>query len=928
MAFDLDTAKPVGEEAPKKSGFNLSTAKPVTETGGGAALVTPKQRSTPSSPETKEVTSGERMKRIAETGAMGVPLGVAAPYLTMAAGAGLAGFPATAPLGIGLMEAGGMMRAAGPVAGAVTGLLSGLGEEAAGQYAQAKKYPKWAEETLRVAGGGVTPELKNIIGYGLSKAVSSLGGPTKTEITQAKNALFTDLGINEKELSPTQRQYIEQVFNEIRGGAKSTKPAEALYSSLEMGTKQLVDQHAAQASALELQAQELIKTAQQSAQMRSSAAQSRVDKIASEFENNAKKFEDVARQRADNIEKTAKEKAAQIRSYASKESPSIRALHEMDAQQMLDRGRQEANKVLQESRQKIADLRARAGRTASTTEKRTTEAAKGLAEIGAAQTPTKVGTDIRESVTPIFEKLKKVRAENAEKNKGEAFTFAKMKEQKGEMPKDTNSFKEVMASLQQLITNTSLPDIKVPLIKIRDALDPVKVLDGVTVGTPVKFESLEQIRRFLKDRAYGLPAEGYDAIGQQQAGALADDVERIMKEFSPGIEKFLEQYKADSEPLRIFKTKLGEALVGKEEFDMARFSTDPALLAGKFFRSETGVKDLITLLGENAGQAEGIARAYVADKLRGASGKQVKDFVDKTARDWIDTFPSLKQQLNTTAENMIRAEKFGGAREKVGSKLRQEAGKVEAAIPVTTGRILSQAEKDAAAIRDFGMTQQQAFEKGQLDLARQIEEAGRTEAQAVSGEAAKAISPQAQAVSKQQADILKQAKTAGEQEVSEAQKAAGALTTQAAGLTAEAQKIQQEIIGKKFTKERVQQIILSGDRNLWTQISPLINQDPAARGAVKDAVRQVLADIGPGAPRSTLAVFDNRILPAMEATGLMKPTELASLKAELDRVRRVTDPTTQQSMMQRILRMTVNSVTGEAARGAAVITDPFNAYRK
>ena len=120
------------------------------------------------------------------------------------------------------------------------------------------------------------------------------------------------------------------------------------------------------------------------------------------------------------------------------------------------------------------------------------------------------------------------------------------------------------------LTNVSIDEVKGQLNKVRRALDPTEEVDGVVIGRPISFEALENLRRFLRDRSYGLPAEGFDAIGQQQAGKLADAVEKIQREFSPGIEKFLTQYRKDSEPLNAFRTKLGESIVGKEEFDMGR----------------------------------------------------------------------------------------------------------------------------------------------------------------------------------------------------------------------------------------------------------------------------------------------------------------------------------------------------------------------
>ena len=931
----IDSAPPLPVEA-KKDDSLPPLPKGATIGAEGAAFgVYPKQRSTPSSEETKRVTSGERLKRIAETSMMGVPTGLATYAAAPAVAAGLGAlFPEVA---IPASVIAGGIRAAGPVASAVGGFLSGLGEESAGQYAQAKKYPGWAEEALRVAGGGITPELKNVIGYGVKSLVSAFGGPSKATFNEVQKALLKDVNIEEKNLSPTQRQYIESVFNEIRGGAPSAKAAEAFYSTLETATKEVVDRYGAQAKTLETQAQELVNAAKSAAETRSAQAQSKVDQLSSQFEQAAKGLEDIAKQRAANIEKTAKEKAAQIRSYAEKESPSIRALHQMDADQMLERGRQEAAQIVKDSQQRIAELRQRAGRTAKTTEARTAEAAKELTAVGAPQTLTQTGKSIRESVNPIFEYLKKVRSDNAEKFKGDAFSFAATKEAQGILPKDTKAFKESLAKLDKLISDTTLSDIKSPLQRIRNALDPVQEVEGVIVGKPAKFESLEQIRRFLRDRSFGVPAEGFDAINQIQAGKLADMVENIQKEFSPSISKFLDRYKDDSQPLVAFKNKLGQAVVGKEEFDAGRFATDPAGLGDLFFKSETGVKDLMQLLGKDfvsvvgvdTKNAEQIARGYVASKLQGATAKEVEAFLkNEKNQDWLGQFPALRQQLETAATTMSRAERFGGARAKVGERLRTEAEKVQTGIPGATERVLSQAEKDAAARRTFGMTQQEAFERGQFDLAKKIEETGAAEAAQVAKTTTEGIAPSATVVDKEKQRLLSEAAATGKAEVSAAEKEAGALTKEASGLVAEADKIKSDILGDRFDARRAQQIVVSGSRELWSQIGPLIQQNPEAKKMVENVVRQVLADIGPGAPRSTIFVFEKDILPAMRASGLMSETNLGILQAEINKVKMVTDPTTQQAITSRIARMAINSLGGEASRGLGYITDPLNAYRK
>jgi hypothetical protein len=546
--------------------------------------IAPETKTEKSSDE-KRVSVTDRIKKIAETTMMGVPAGLATYAAAPAVAAGVSALFPAAMIPASVIAGG--IRAAGPVASMVTGGLSGFGEETAGQVAQAKGASKTTEEVLRFAAGAITPEFKNLVGYGIKSAISAFGGPSKATFNEVQKRLLADLNIEEKNLSPTQRQQIEQIFNQqIRGGAPSEIPAQKFYSALESGSKKIVDDHAAQANLLESKAQQLIDAAEASAKSRTSQAQKKVDSMSSEFEASIKKFEDLTKQRAANIEKAAKEKAEQVRSYAAKESPAVRQIQEIDAQTVLENGRKEVQRLTQESQRKVAELRARAGRTARVTEARTAEAGKELAAVGTPQTRTTLGKYIREASEPIFNYLKDVRASNANINKTEAFNFAAMKEAKGEMAKDTQAFATGLANLDKKIADTTLSDIRAPLQRIRNALSPKnRQVEGVSVESkPATFESLEQIRRFLRDRASGLPAEGYDAINQIEAGKLAEMVESIQREFSPSITKFLEAYKKDSEPLRIFKSKLGKATIGKEDFDMNRFETDVATLGDQLFQ--------------------------------------------------------------------------------------------------------------------------------------------------------------------------------------------------------------------------------------------------------------------------------------------------------------------------------------------------------
>lgn len=823
----------------------------------------------------------DRAKDVAESTLTGGVIGAFAPEITQGVGMAASAFPLTAPAGPPLMALGAGMKSA-RLAQVGLGALSGAGEEIAGQTAQAYDQPKYKEELWRLAGGAITPELSNLVKYTAGKLVGMTGLATKGDLSSLVSAIAKDSGIDEKQLTPSQRKYIEEIAQRIRGGATTQDFAKTVYSALERGAEQLVDKYNRQASTLESQAQNLIDATQAANTVRTQQALNKVSALQSQFENAAKDLTDAGRQRAEAILKNATTKAEQMRRQAV--SPQTRQIQEIEVQNMLKNARTEADRVVAEATQKINRLRDVASKARTTATTREAQSAERLAKVGEAKTPTQTGTSIREAVTPIFEKLKKTRSDNAEKNKGDAFSFAATKESKGQLPKDTEAFKEGMAQLDKLIEDTTLSDIKAPLQRIRNALDPVKEVDGVIVGKPAKFESLEQVRRFLRDRSYGLPAEGFDSINQIQAGKLADMVEGIQKEFSPGIAKFLEQYRKDSEPLRTFKTKLGEAIVGKEEFDMGRFATDPATLGSKFFKSETGVKDLVTLLGGDASQAEKIARGYVADQLRLADSKQILKKIDEW-RDWLPQFPAIKNQLQDVAQRMAQSESISKRRGTLASELRGEAKEIP---KVEAGRLEKAAGREAAAAVS--------------DVEAQLKASGK-------------------AVERQRGRIETEAERAGQRAMTDAERDAGKLRGQAGKLSAEGEQIRKQILGDAFPAERIQQLIMQGKPSLWQEVGPIIASDPKAKKAFGDALGQVMADAVVRSPRAAIEAFNLRVRPAMESTGLLSSRQLANLQAEINRINQTVEGPQKTKLLTRLI---TNAVTGEAARGLSYITNPFD----
>lgn len=857
----------------------------------------------------------ERAKEVAKSTGAGAVLGTFAPEIATGVGYGMMAFPPTAPFAPAVIGAGQAMRGA-RLAQTGLGALSGFGEEVAGQAAEKMGYGRTGQEIARLAGGAVTPEFANLVKYAGGKIIGMTGIATKSDITGIVSALTKDIGLEEKQLSPSQRKYIEQVAEQIRGGARSDQFAKTVYSALERGTADVVDRYNQQARTLETQAQQLLKDAEAAAASRTGEAQRRVSALQSQFEASAQQLTVTARQRAENIIKTAEDIAAKNRANVADQVPAMRQITEADNRALIERARKEADSVIADARNRVNRMRDIATRARASGAQRMEAAGREVSAVGTPATPTQTGTQIRDAVTPIFDRLKKVRAENAEKTKGDAFAFAAQKEAQGILPKDTQAFKTNLAQLDKMIADTTLADIKSPMQRIRQALDPVQVVDGVVIGKPAKFESLEQVRRFLRDRSFGLPAEGFDAINQQQAGKLADMVEEIQREFSPGIGKFLEQYRKDSEPLRAFKTKLGEAIVGKEDFDMGRFATDPAALGSKFFKTEGGVNQLVELLGGDKAQAEQIARGFVADNLRGASSKDVARKLNEW-RDWLPQFPGLQAQLQNAEKQLAQAERVSGKREAVSKTLRGEAAAAPEAAQRTAARIEADAERQAAKLEAQGQkAEADLLRKQAADEARALSAAQR-EAGAVEKDAEAQLAAGAKAVERQKGRLEAEAEKAGRRELTAAEREAARLRGEAGKLSTEGERVRQEILGKTFDARRVREVILSGDRRLWSEVGPLIAADPAAKAAFGDALRQVVSEKAAMSPASIRRVFAEDIRPAMEATGLVSKAELAKLEAQIDLINKTVEGPKRVPM---VMRLITNAVTGELARVPGAVT--------
>ncbi len=317
-----------------------------------------------------------------------------------------------------------------------------------------------------------------------------------------------------------------------------------------------------------------------------------------------------------------------------------------------------------------------------------------LADISRPRTSAEIGQEARDIVDSRLTALKKTRETEVDTNKSDAFNTARNQEVAGRRVNELESFKDAERRLAGMKID---PETKLPLTtgatgaqidEVRRELTGV-ILDPMTGETRkvgVSFQKLEDLRRKLGDRSAGLPAEGFDAIGQQQAGDLKVLVENVMKEFTGGtfdkttgvttgglFEKYLADYRKASEPINAFRTSLGQKLTGRSEADFARFVADEQALPKAIFSSPRNVDDFIALTGGDRASVEKLARNYVSRELSGATPKQINNFL-QTNSAWLSKFPQVRDDFAKFAQ---KATQEADVQKRLTARTEQRAGRFE-----------------------------------------------------------------------------------------------------------------------------------------------------------------------------------------------------------------------------------------------------------
>jgi hypothetical protein len=774
-------------------------------------------------------------------------------------------------------------------------MLSGVGGEAAAQGAELMGGGKTEQELARLGAEVIVPESGRFLGRMVGRMAPT--GYVQDASTAARSVLMPSSSAE----SIARQSAAQRLQGKLRGG-RDVADVGAQTRVYDQARQNII----AQQQKLQADFQSAASNANNVAQQIKSAAEQQVGRLQSQFEAAMIKLEKAQQESSDLALANAQNEANRILAEARNQEPMLRQAAQKRADEIISQGQKDAELIFNEAKQTAARLREVASRARQTGEQRVTQARGGLSQVGQPANVADIGAEARSLIDTRLQTLRTQRQAAADANMGGAFAEAEAKEKAGSRIKQTTAFKSGVELINDILRNPDTKMSNVNLLQIRDQLNRVKSAitgrtvaeDGSVVDREVSFRSLEYLRRFLGDRAAGLPAEGFDAIGQQQAGKLKEIVENIQREFVPGFGKALDQYKVDSQPISQFKSKFGKALTGREDYDFSKFSTFAADLPAQIFKNRDTVDEAIALSGGNAQQLEQLARQFVSDQIQQKNGKQIADFLFEN-RGWLERFPKLRQDINTFASTLGTAESVASRRERLASALGTQIGSLRktAAKEVKdvrekaqelAGQQVPQAEKEAGL----------ALEAAKKLAASRLE-VGNTEAQKL-----------ADALEAKRVASASKIEGKSKEIMSEAEKRAKAAIPEAAATPEEAL---QSVLGSKNPAQAIESI-LTGSKSIeeTRRLASYLGTDRRTKQDFLSALEMSLSRV---APEKLKDVFERNVIPALEGSALVSAKEIDQLRRQVQVINRVVDPDRRVEAAARIFRaIAAGSAGGIAAQ--------------
>jgi hypothetical protein len=256
--------------------LSLEREKSFESTPGGAAVGNPNitAQGATAFPRFESRSLQDRLGTIGGAGGIGAVLGAFSPELLKAGGQAASAFPPTAGMGPALLTAGRLAEGHRAGLGGL-GFIGGVTGETAGQALEAAGAPQPWPEIGRFAGGAVSPQMASGV-VGLVKNVwtrmPSFTFGTKMQKELVKG-IIDKLEGSPQTLTEQEKQYLDTLLAEARGGAKTDTPALELYGGMTKGAVQARAESLKEANKVVSEAETTVRSANANAESIQNAAE-------------------------------------------------------------------------------------------------------------------------------------------------------------------------------------------------------------------------------------------------------------------------------------------------------------------------------------------------------------------------------------------------------------------------------------------------------------------------------------------------------------------------------------------------------------------------------------------------------------------------------------------------------------------------------
>lgn len=543
----------------------------------------------------------EMIGKIGGSGATGAVLGAASPEILRGLGAAASSYPQTRPIGPFINTAGSFLSGLGTslqgVRGkaALTGGISGVGSELAGQTSEAMGAGPVTAEAARFVGGGGVGFTTDIAMYGLKKwALTPALSIWSKFRKEGLKALLTKMDDAPQSLSEQERAYLGTLSEELRAGQKSGKPMEEVYE----GLAESAGKHIAMGEA---DARKLLSEAEFDSQKAMSQAMSgRMDDLR------------AGRARLGEIGETAIKTAQNQRltiSGADKEltdigTPLRETITTRHGAAVAEKGR--VYKVNEAARDALVKENEAAGNFADSMPEYQAIVSSLKDEMKPGKHSKAVADDFAHILTQMSTKAKS--AEQPFGGMGADDPFLAMGEKK-------------------------------PPVTFQQIDDVRRQLGEVFKGNPP--EGFKAIGADTARKYYGALRNLQIKYAGGEGGAHA---------------KLLSDYESGIEGLRIFQSRTGKKFTALDKYNPEEFATDSAALPRTYFKTKEGVESLLNLTGDR-GQVVQAGKEYATNQLRGKTGDQVKAWQQSNS-DWLKALPEVNFSVGKYGATLDRGERI------------------------------------------------------------------------------------------------------------------------------------------------------------------------------------------------------------------------------------------------------------------------------